>query len=364
MKRFFARLGVGLVLSLAALGATYLWYARRMTTPVSMTPKPVEVVVDSGMTWDDAADRLASLGLVENRTLFGLRARQRHRRVPLRAGIFIFDTSWTPDKLMDKLAAGPDGDDPDAPLVVQIIPGENLFRVREKLQQLGIRGDLFGFDRDRKSVDDLGVGAPWPVPAGAYSRLEGYLYPDSYYLDRKSPTLAGLLKAASKRFRTVWNDVRTRHADGRERLARLLNLTDHDFVTVASLIEKETQVKDEAPMVAAVFYNRLRRKERLATDPTLVYGPDTWKDVPSPTHRRNSAHPYNTYARVGLPPGPICSPSETSLIAALDPAETDALFFVAKRDGSGRHAFAATYEEHKANVDKYLRQPAAAKPGP
>ena len=351
--------GLGFLVLLLGLGGGYAWYANRMSSPVSANAGRVSVGITNGMSWDAAVELLQYEGLVQDPWLFELRARQRHRRVPLRAGLFVFDRSWTPDHIMDKLAAGPDGDDPDAPLIFQIIPGENFFRVREKLVELGVRGDLVGFDRSREKVDDLGIPAPYPLPPGALWRLEGYLYPDSYHLDRRKPTVERAIKAATKRFHDVFAELRKKHKARRDALAKEFGFHDADFVTLSSLIEKETQAKAEAPMVAAVFYNRLRRKMALATDPTLVYGPTTWKDVPSKAHRLDKSNPYNTYVNKGLPPGPICSPSAASLEAALAPAESAALYFVARRDGTGRHAFADDYETHKANIERYLRSPPA-----
>tara|TARA_B100000900_G_C20112147_1_gene526355 strand:- start:125 stop:529 length:405 start_codon:yes stop_codon:yes gene_type:complete len=133
-------------------------------------------------------------------------------------------------------------------------------------------------------------------------------------------------------------------------------MTDHDFLTLASLVEKEVAYLPEAPMIAAVFYNRLVKKMKLQTDPTMVYSPSTWREKPSPEFRRDTRNPYNTYAHSGLPPGPICSPGPRALEAVLMPAKTTALFFVAKRDGEGRHVFAESLDEHRANIRRYLKR--------
>ena len=114
-------------------------------------------------------------------------------------------------------------------------------------------------------------------------------------------------------------------------------------------------MRAEAPLVAGVFYNRLRRGQPLQTDPTMVYGPNIWQEKPAPSLRRNRDNPYNTYHFEGLPPGPICSPGRAALRAALSPGQTDAFYFVARQDGSGRHAFSKTLSEHRANINRYLR---------
>ncbi len=357
--------GTSLLILLALGGLGWWWFDDRMSSPGSSTGA-VEIPVTAGTTWAGAVEALRAHGLVRDPWLFDMRARLRHRRVPLRAGLFVFQRSWSPDQLMDKLAAGPDGDDPDAPLVFRVIPGENLFQVRETLQNLGIAGDLFAIDRRRERVDALEVGAPWPLAEGARTRLEGYLFPDSYHLSRHNPSLDRAVELATRQFRKVFKDLERKHAASYAAVRREFGLDRHGIVTMASLVEKETQAPGEGPRVAAVFYNRLRKRMALGTDPTLVYGPDTWREVPAPRHRKDPTNPYNTYLNQGLPPGPICNPGAAALAAALAPATTDELYFVARRDGTGRHAFARTFEEHRANITRYLRAPtkgpAAAEP--
>jgi UPF0755 protein len=132
-------------------------------------------------------------------------------------------------------------------------------------------------------------------------------------------------------------------------------VTARDVITLASLVEKEAADRAEGPRIAGVFYNRLAAGMRLQTDPTLVYHPDRFGAKPTPAHRRDRSNPYNTYAFDGLPPGPICNPGPAALRAALQPERHDLLYFVARRDGSGRHAFARTYAEHRGNVQRFLR---------
>jgi UPF0755 protein len=129
--------------------------------------------------------------------------------------------------------------------------------------------------------------------------------------------------------------------------------TKAEAVTLASIVEKETGVASERPLVAAVFINRLRKGMKLQSDPTIIYG--LTKGVPLGRGIRQSeldkATPYNTYVITGLPPTPIANPGKASLAAVLNPAPSEALFFVA--DGTGGHAFAATVEEHEKNVQKW-----------
>jgi UPF0755 protein len=129
-----------------------------------------------------------------------------------------------------------------------------------------------------------------------------------------------------------------------------LGLTLHEIVTLASIIEKETGVPEERPLIASVFHNRLRKGMRLETDPTVIYGIEDFDGNLTRKHLRTPT-PYNTYLIKGLPPGPIASPGRASLEAALYPADTDYLFFVARKDRT--HQFSSTLEEHQKAVRKY-----------
>jgi len=171
--------------------------------------------------------------------------------------------------------------------------------------------------------------------------LEGYLFPSTYRLTHKT-SAKQLCRMMTAEFRKQWTALA-----GRGQMANL-----HKAVTLASLVEKETAIPVERPLVAAVFSNRLRLGMPLQCDPTTVYAAlldNRYKGV----IRRSdlaSANPYNTYAHPGLPPGPITNPGTSSLKAALHPATADYLYFVAKPDGSGSHQFSSTLTEHERAV--------------
>ncbi len=177
------------------------------------------------------------------------------------------------------------------------------------------------------------------IPADSF---EGFLFPETYYF-AKTDHPDRMIETMVARFR----DIATPQ---NEALAKSLHLSLLQWVTLASIVEKETSVVDEQPTVSSVFHNRLKKKMRLQSDPTVIYGIKnfngniTKKDLETTTL-------YNTYRISGLPPGPIANPGASSLNAAIHPAQTDYLYFVA--NGKGTHVFAKTYEEHARNVAIY-----------
>jgi UPF0755 protein len=188
-------------------------------------------------------------------------------------------------------------------------------------------------------VHDPGLAARVGVPSSSF---EGFLFPDTYYFSKLDDPET-MLRAMHDRFRAAISP-------GDEAKAKALGLSLVQWVTLASMIEKESGVRTEQPVIASVFINRLRKKMRLQSDPTVIYGIPgfngnlTKKNLQTPT-------PYNTYTNAGLPPGPIANPGEGALKAAVNPAQTNYLYFVARQDGT--HAFSATYEEHLGNVNVY-----------
>ena len=176
---------------------------------------------------------------------------------------------------------------------------------------------------------------------------EGSLAPDAYEVD-KGASREGLLTIMQEKQKVILADLWAGRA------ADLPYDTPEEALIMASIVEKETGVASERPQVASVFVNRLRQGMRLQTDPTVIYGITKGEGVLGRGLRQSElrrATPYNTYVIQGLPPGPIANPGRESIAAAMNPAETDLLFFVA--DGTGGHAFARTLEEHNANVAKW-----------
>ncbi len=188
---------------------------------------------------------------------------------------------------------------------------------------------------DKSFVDSMGVNA---------ESMEGYLFPDSYHVyERSSPTeIIGIFYNGFQNFMT----------DSLRSKANLMGFSVHEVLTLASIVEGETNNTDEMPEIASVYLNRLKRGMKLEADPTIQYlQPNGWKRLLYEDLKINS--PYNTYLYSGLPPGPINNPGREAILAVLYPADTDYLFFVASGDGG--HNFSKTYSQHLRNIAKYRR---------
>ena len=260
-----------------------------------------------------------------------------HLRRPLQAGEYLFDRPMNSKEVFWKIASGK--------IFVHIVTvpeGWTMYDIAAELERQNIcsREDFLAAARDPAPISDL-------VPQA--KTLEGFLFPSTYEFTRHT-TCAQIAKRMVGDFRDVWNKL---VPDPSTKLPGDLTLLQ--VVTLASLVERETPKPEERPLVAGVFYNRLRRGSPLQCDPTVQYAlqldgrPE--KNVHSGDLRL--ASPYNTYRVRGLPPGPIANPGEASLRAALNPAPTDYMYFVANAQGG--HFFSKTLAEHNRNVALYRR---------
>ena len=322
--------------------ATYL-VARQMLdryelamTPYKRDPGEVFVTIEPGTGAAAAVRKLAAHGIVADaRVTLALATRTGQDRA-IRAGEYRFVHPATPAEVLGRLVRG------DVVLNSVTIPeGLHRYQVAARVEAAGI-GTAEEFLRATASparVADLDPDA---------DDLEGYLFPDTYALGRHdgAEVLVDAMVAGFRR------------ALGPEPHARAAaqGLTVRQVVALASLVEKETARADERPLVAGVYRERLRRGMLLQADPTVIYGlirDGVWDGDLKRKHLRQD-HPYNTYVRPGLPPGPIASPGKAALDASFAPADTDYLYFVSKNDGS--HVFARSLREHNRNVDVHQRR--------
>ena len=249
----------------------------------------------------------------------------------LRAGTYRFAQAATPSQVYDRIRRG------DVFTIAVTIPeGANKFEIAERLEQAG-----FGPAADFLAVTTNAANLVSDLDPKAAS-LEGYLFPDTYHFapKQKPEQIAAMMV---KRFRGIAAQIGLRE-------------NVHDVVTAASLIEKETAIDDERALVASVFANREARKMPLGTDPAVIYGLELageWRGAIYASDLKRDT-PYNTYLHQGLPPGPVANPGVKSLKAAMNPAHTDYLYFVAAgANPQGKSLFAASLEEHGRNVHGY-----------
>lgn len=291
------------------------------------------VEIEHGMSSREIAQTLASRGVVRSPWVF-LAIRALHPKAALEAGEYRFDSPDTPWAVFNKLRRG------DVFYEEFTVPeGSNIFDIAALLEGKDmVQPDAFlRAAADSASIRDLDPLAP---------DLEGYLFPSTYRVTHRT-TAVQLCRMMTTEFRKQWAAL-----GGKSRMMEV-----HRMVTLASLIEKESAIAQERPLVSAVFVNRLRLNMPLQCDPTTVYAALLENRYRGVIHKSDltSGNPYNTYTHAGLPPGPITNPGASALKAALQPANADYLYFVAKPDHSGSHHFSSTLLEHDKAVLAYRK---------
>ena len=317
------------VVILAALAVgffVYVPYGPKTETFVEIAPGTGTLGIARELQKDGMVrSALAFDALVIWRSVSGRRAGS------LKAGEYRFDHPARMEEVYDRLRRG------DVYTVTLVIPeGFNIFDIANAVAAAGLDSRADFLNAEQKDTELI---AEW-VPQGGANSLEGYLFPDTYKFSRHAGALL-MLTTMVKQFRLE---------------AKRLGMTPDEvarMVTMASLVEKEVHIDTERPEVASVFENRLAAGMPLQTDPAVIYASllrGTWTGVIHQSELKSDSA-YNTYTHAGLPPGPICNPGVASLKAALHPAKTDYLYFVADANGATR--FAATLAEHNANVAAY-----------
>jgi UPF0755 protein len=312
-----ATLLVVLALLAAAAASGYVFWLGY--TGPGPSGQPVTLIMPKGEGAWALANRLAEAGVVRNAPTFFLGSEVDGSARRLRAGEYAFNAGISARDAAALIASG------------QTV--KRRLTVPEGLTVAEIVRLIDGAD-----------GLTGSVPAAP---AEGTLLPETYFFsygDLKADMLARLRRAMGETIEQMW----------RERAEGLPLASPREAVILASIVEKETAVDAERPRVAAVFYNRLKRGMKLQSDPTVIYGLSNGKGPLGRELSRadlNGQSPYNTYQIAALPPGPIGNPGRASLRAALHPAQTEELYFVA--DGTGGHVFARTLDEHNRNVARW-----------
>ncbi len=337
----------GIVL-LTLAGVLLLGYsaaARFAESPSPIAARTVPFTIPVGATASEIAQGLLEASLIRSDLLFQVLVERRGLEGAFRQGTFLLRSDMTLDEIVRTLSS--------ANAVDQTLTFPEGWRMEQMAERLA----------DQTEIDDLEFlrlaregGAAFAaefdflagMPPG--QSLEGYLFPDTYQIDRSS-NARNLIQRMLRRFdEVVTPAIRADAADN--------GLSVHEMLTLASIIEREAVLDEERAVISGVFHNRLARGIPLQADPTAQYaigqaGPGArwWKpDITGNDLRTQS--PYNTYVVNGLPPGPIAAPGLASIIAAARPESTPYLFFVARGDGS--HAFSETLEEHTRNIERFL----------
>jgi UPF0755 protein len=333
VKKFLAV--VLFLIVIAGVGAVVMY--RRVNQPYrgyAGTEQFVDIPAGSGSS--SIGDRLVAGGVIRDRATYRLALWLSGEGRHLKAGEYRFDRALTPFEVIDKLARG------DVYVIHLTLPeGLTIAEMAKLFESHGL-GPASAFVEAAKNAALVGDLDP------AAKDLEGYLFPETYALPRKTDA-DKLIRMMVTRFEHVFTPELRQAAASR-------NLSVRQAVTLASIVEKETARAEERPLVAAVFVNRLALRMPLQTDPTVIYALQRAGTYTGNLRREDLAvdSPYNTYRYPGLPPGPIASPGRASLDAAVHPADADFLYFVSRNDGS--HEFARTLDEHNRNVHKYQVQ--------
>jgi UPF0755 protein len=331
--KFKSLIGTVVILAVVAIGGV-AWLSMDIYqfshTPAGTAPDLLEFAITPGESLESICNRLKQSGLITDTRRFRFLARLTGEDKRLQAGEYRLAPTLSPLALLDTLVAG------DVFLHALTIPeGYTFKQIAAEIDRLQISdAQLFlTLAADPQVVEELDLEG---------QTLEGYLFPDTYHFPKGTPPRTVIEKMV-QHFRDQFPQAWFQRAEE-------LQMSLLEVVTLASIIEKETGDPSERPLISSVFHNRLRKRMRLETDPTVIYGLKdfngnlTRKDLRTPT-------PYNTYVIKGLPPGPIANPGRLAIEAALFPADSNYLYFVAKKDGT--HQFSTNIKDHNAAVRKY-----------
>jgi UPF0755 protein len=333
LRQFLVWLGFAALIAILGAIIFFTYASIVIGKPFGEPPFPKLITIPKGETPQSIAAILEDNGIVSSKWFFQYEVRAQGAGGTLQAGIFIFDKPYNMREVIKKLQT-----EGKLPAKVLTIPeGSTISQIDVMIEQkLG----------KKTAFKEIALSGKKRYPfkfsgSIATESLEGYLFPDTYQFDSLEPGI--VIKTQLKRFEEMFDDKMAARC-------KELGKTVHEIVTLASIIEKEGANADEMPIVSSVFWNRMRDGWMLQSDPTLMYVLDKHDKVLT-LDEMAMENPYNTYKNIGLPPGPICNPGKTALMAALYPKETKFFFFVG--DGKGHTDFSETQYEHERKMEKY-----------
>lgn len=330
IKKIFLVLFGGLIVISWITGGVFYYTATHPLTD-NINPALVSVEITPGMTLNKISTLLEKSDLVGNSLSFQLLAYLQKKQDQIQVGEYELSASMTPVDILKVVTSGK-----TVLHAVTIPEGYRITEIATLLEEKGlVKAEKFIQEtKDRSLLQSFGI---------AENSLEGYLFPETYRFSKNTSE-----RKIIRRLLDVFHEKIKQHELIKR--AESTNLSFHQVMTLASLIEKETGVDEERKIISSVFHNRLKKNMLLQTDPTVIYalvnfdGNIRKKDL-------SVDSPYNTYRYRGLPPGPIASPGIKSIVAALEPSVTDYLYFVSRKDGS--HQFSSNLEDHNRAVQKY-----------
>ena len=294
------------------------------------------ILIKKGTPLRKVSEMLQQEGIIKHRRLFVWLTQVLGKKGGIKAGEYELHTRMVPLEVLGILVKGQ-----VKPHLVTIPEGYTLHQIAQLLEDLLIveKGAFIQKASSPVFISSL------EIPQFRGPNLEGYLFPNTYHLVREMDS-EEVIQMMVQQFKKVY-------ASDLYEKASPMGISERDAVILASIIEKETPLPEEKPLISAVFHNRLKRKMPLQSDPTVIYGIKNFDGNLTRQHLLTPS-PYNTYLITGLPPTPICNPGRDSLLAALSPAPVPYLYFVSKNDGS--HYFSADIEEHNRAVSKYQKK--------
>lgn len=342
MKRFFIVVGILLVLMGAGGVYGYQQYQSFLAKPVLLVDETASFNVESGSNIRKVAKQLTQRNIlppsgipyVKPEWLFIAHARLTKQASKIKAGEYALEPGMTADELLVRFTSGK-----TIQYQISFIEGRSF---KDIISSVQTHPDLV---QTLTAEDYAQLMIKLGAPEGTHP--EGWFFPDTYHFPKGTTDLQVLQRSYDTMVKTLtaaWEEY-----DGGSPHLK----TPYDALILASIVEKETGVADERPLIAQVFLSRLKKGMLLQTDPTVIYGMGDSYDGNIRKKDLRTDTPYNTYTRKGLPPTPIATPGKAALDAVFNPQQTDALYFVATGLGDGRHYFSKTYKEHRKAVIKY-----------
>ena len=328
IKRFLLLAAI-LILFLAS------WFVFEFLSTPKSPPEKILYEIESGEGAKSLAEHLKEEGILQKKMAFLLGHSLFYSQKTIKAGEYVFDLPLSIQKILQIITKG------KILLHAATIPeGLTRMEIADHLESLGFSGQQ-AFMKASEDTTAISV-----IDSEARD-LEGYLFPETYFFP-KEVTPEKIVSSMTTQFKDTFSQEWMRRSDE-------IGLTIREIVILASLIEKETSLPEERPLVSAVFHNRLKKQMKLDCDPTIIYALKQDGQFKDRLHTKDLRldSPYNTYLYRGLPPGPIANPGKDSIAAALYPADKDFLFFVSKNDGS--HHFSRSFREHQNAVNKFQK---------